>query len=511
MAVTVFAAIDIGSYNVSMEIFEISKRGGLKSLNRVRTSLELGKDTFNLKKISLERLQDLIGILRDYKRMMAEYGATACRACAKSALREARNGALILESVYQATGIRIEVLSNSEQRFLGYKSIASQGSEFERFIEKGTAIIDLGGGSVQISLFDKDALVTTQNLKLGSLRIRENLADLERLTRHYEELVEQSISKDIVNFKRMFLQKRRIDNVILVGDYFTNLIFQNRSDMSKIETRREFMNWYERTIRRSPRELASEMGIDEELSSVVIPSAILYKKLIDALGAETIWLPGIQLTDGIAYDYAHRMKLMKPAHNFEQDILMAAHHIAERYESDTAHTAYISGIADRIFEAVRKGSGLQGRDDLYMRVAAVLHDCGKYISMSDVSENAYEIIMATEIIGLSDVERELIANVVRSINETFVYYSETSRRGRLSLEQHMTVAKLTAILRIANALDESHRQKASAVTAVRKDNSVVIRAEALEDMALEAGYFERAKGFFEEVFGLTIRLKVKTP
>ena len=509
MAVTTFAAIDIGSYNVSMEIFEIGKRAGLRSLTRVRTSLELGKDTFNLKKISLERLQELITILKDYKRMMAEYGVTAHRACAKSALREARNGALILESVYQATGIRIEVLSNSEQRFLGYKSIASRGTEFETFIEKGTAIVDLGGGSVQISLFDKDALVTTQNLQLGSLRIREKLADTERFARHYDELIEDLIGKDILNFKRMFLKDRRIENVILVGDYFTNLIFQNRSDASKIETRTEFMTWYEKVIRRSPREMAETMGIDEELSSVVIPSAVLYKSLIDALGAETIWLPGIQLTDGIAFDFAHRNKLIRSPHNFEQDILMASEHIAEHYMSDTVHTAKVSAIAMSIFEAVKKGSGLKAREALLLKVAAALHDCGKYISMSNVSECAAEIIRSTEIIGLSDGEREMIAEIVRYINLPFVYYNDLLTPERITVGQHMTVAKLSAILRIANALDESHHQKAEEVSVTRRDEDVTIQVMPREDFALETGCFEKTKAFFEEVFGLTVTLRLK--
>ena len=98
--------------------------------------------------------------------------------CAKSALREARNCVLVQEQVFQSTGIRIDVLSNSEQRYLGYKSIASRGSEFQKIIEKGCAIVDVGGGSIQISLFDKDALVTTQNILLGSLRIRERLSSM---------------------------------------------------------------------------------------------------------------------------------------------------------------------------------------------------------------------------------------------------------------------------------------------------------------------------------------------
>ena len=98
------------------------------------------------------------------KCMMAEFGVESWRACATSSLRELENPVIILEQIYQRTGIRVEILSNAEQHFLGYKSIAAIESGFKKIIQKGTAILDVGGGNLQVSLFDKDALVTTQKL-----------------------------------------------------------------------------------------------------------------------------------------------------------------------------------------------------------------------------------------------------------------------------------------------------------------------------------------------------------
>jgi hypothetical protein len=134
MAVTTFAAIDIGSYNVSMEIFEITKKNGLRSLTTVRQSMELGRDTYTKRRITSNSLKELTAILRDYSRIMKEYGVTAYRACAKSAFREARNLQLVQEHIRNKTGISVEVLSNAEQRFLGYKALASRGEQFERTI-----------------------------------------------------------------------------------------------------------------------------------------------------------------------------------------------------------------------------------------------------------------------------------------------------------------------------------------------------------------------------------------
>ena len=508
MAVTRFAAIDIGSYNVSMEIFELSARVGLKTLSRVRTSLDLGADTFDLKKVTTERLHELIDILNDFRRMMKDFNVTEYRACAKSALREARNRDLILEAVYQETGIRIDVLSNPEQRFLTYKSIAACGDDFRKFIEKGTAIIDLGGGSVQISLFDKDALVATQNIAIGSIRIREELESMERFARHYDELVEEYISKDIQNFKRMYLKNRQIENIILVGNYFTNLIFQNQNDTSKMESREEFMAWYDSLIRKNAADLTGELGAGSEIAHVVIPSAVVYKRMIEELGASTIWLPGIQLTDGIAYDYADRHRIIHPAHNFEQDILAEAKHISKRFAGDKTHTAYVMHMAETIFDAVKKTAGLTPRDKLLLKVAVLLYDCGKYVSLTNVGMAGYNIVMSTEIIGLSTSEREMIASIIRFNTESFIYYQEYEGR-HLSRSEYLRIGRLTAILRLANALDESHKMKVSVISAEMKKTRLVIRVATKDDYTLEEGSFYKRQPFFNEIFCMDAELKVR--
>lgn len=509
MNVTTFAAIDIGSYNVSMEIFELTRKNGLRSLNRVRQSLELGRDTFALRKITMERLEELTRILLDYKQIMKEYGVSGYRACAKSAFREAGNRYLALDHIYRATGINIDVLSNSEQRFLGYKSIASRGEEFEKFIEKGTAIVDIGGGSIQISLFDKDSLVTTQNILLGSLRVRERLSGFERETVHYDMLVEQLIHRDITNFKRMYLKSRKIENIILVGDYFTNLIFQNRSDLNKTESREDFMAWYDHVVTSSPKDIAEELGISSEMSTVLIPMAVIYRTLIDELQVETIWLPGIQLTDGIAYDYGEKKKIIRANHDFEHDILMAARNMARRYAGNKAHNEALVSAAAEIFGTLRKYAGMDSRASLLLQVACYLHDCGKYISLVNVAECSYNIIMSTEIIGLSERERCIIANVVRYNTMEFPDYHLLRQSELLSNEDYMLVARLASVLRLANSLDQSHLQKLEELTAVRKDRELILTVRTKEDFTLERGIFRENADFFEEIYNIRPVLRMK--
>ena len=159
MAMTTFAAIDIGSYEISMKIFEFSKKIGFRELNDVRYRLEIGKGAYSGGRLEPETVDAICVILKDFSGMMKEFGVTDYRACATSAFREIVNPVIVQEQIFQRTGIRVEVLSNAEQHFLGYKSIAAIESGFKKIIQKGTAILDVGGGNLQVSLFDKDALV----------------------------------------------------------------------------------------------------------------------------------------------------------------------------------------------------------------------------------------------------------------------------------------------------------------------------------------------------------------
>ncbi len=508
MAVTTFAAIDIGSYETSMKIFEFSKKKGFTELNDVRYSLEL-RGVYSSGKLESAMVDDICEILIDFQKMMKEFGVTEYRACATSAFRELKNQIMIVEQIFQRTGIRVEVLSNAEQHFLGYKSIAAIETGFKKMIQKGTAILDVGGGSLQVSLFDKDALVTTQSLKIGSLRIRERLKELEKQNTHFDQLVEEFIRNDLTAFQRLYLKDRDIKNVILMGDLLTDTIF--RGDLEDhIITREEFNSRYENTVYKNEETLAEELGMDQEYAALVIPTMVICKNFMDIFNAESMWVPGVSLLEGLAYDFGEKRGYIKSVHNFENDILVASRNIAKRYSSGKNHIHGTTNLALTIFDSMKKVHGMGSRERLLLQIAVQLHDCGKYISLGDVAECSYRIIMATEIIGLSTEERQIIASAVRYNTTEFVYYAEQKREGfGLNKEQYLLAAKLTAILRLANAMDRSHYQKVEGLRAVLKDRELQLIIDSSRDISLELGLLKDKVKFFEEVFGIRLVLRRK--
>ena len=508
MAVTTFAAIDISSYEITMKIFEFSKKGGFRTVDDIRYRLNLGVGVYSGGTMEVDKVDTICEVLNDFKRIMAEYGVKDYRACTTSVFREMKNPLIIIEQIFRRTGIHVEVLSNAEQHFLGYKSIAAIENGFKKMIQKGTAILDVGGGNLQISLFDKDALVTTQSLKMGSVRIRQRLKELEKTNTNYAQLVEEFIRNDLTGFKRLYLKDREIKNLILMGDFLTETIFrEERQD--NIITRAEFEKRYENTVYKTETSLSEEMDIDPEYAALIVPTMVICKDFMDLFNAEALWMPGVSLLDGIAYDFGEKKNFIKSAHNFENDILACAQNIAKRYMSSKSHVRAVLKVAETIFDSMRRVHGMGPRERLLLQIAVILHDCGKYISMSEVAKCSYEIIMSTEIIGLSHAEREMIANIVRFNNEPFKYYGEADSKSTIDRDTYMVIGKLTAILRVANALDRSHKQKAENVKVQLQDKELVLVIDTQENLLLEEGLLTQKADFFKEMFNIRPVLRRK--
>jgi len=502
MAVKTFAAIDVGSYELGMKIFEISSKNGMKEIEHIRHRIDLGADTFATGKISYERVEELCRVLMEFTGIMKTYKVEDYKAYATSAIRETENKRILLDQIRVKTGIKIEILSNSEQRFLDYKSVAFKGEEFKHLLEKGAAIVDIGGGSIQLSLFMKDTLVATQNLRLGVLRLLEQMNQLNAKQSQYDELIEEIVSAQLEVFKKLYLKERDIQNIIVVDDYLSRLLKRGQIEGTEAgyvdaDVYGHFMNSIQR---KTALDISKTYDIPEEILPMLHITVVLIKQILLMMDAKLIWAPGVTLCDGIAYEYAEKNKIAVIDHDFEQDIIACAQNISKRYMGSKKRSETLEKIALTIFDSMKKVHGLGKRERLLLRIATILHDCGKFISMMNLGECSYHIVMSTEIIGLSHMEREIVANVVK-YNHADFDYPETV--------DYLTIAKLTAILRVANALDRSHKQKFKDIKTVLKDNRLIMTVASDEDITLEKGLFKERADFFEEVFSVKPVIKQK--
>ena len=507
MGICTFAAIYIGSYEVSIKIFEISAKKKIRDIDFIRTRIELGRDAYSRGRIGYELVETLCDTLAEFKQIMQGYRVDQYEAYAAAALRDAENELFILDQIRIRTGLEVKVLSNSEHRFISYKSVAMQGA-FEQMIQKGAAVLDAGGGGMQITVFAKGQVVTTQHLALGTMRMREQLERKSNNLAQYELQIEELVDKELEVFQSMYMNNVQIKYLIIMGDYISEI-------SKKIEKEKEdntiqvskFLKYIRKLDKKNLEAISEELNLSDDNDALIIPYMMIFKCMAEKVGAENLWAPGTNISDGIAYDYAEKHNLLKVQHDFDADVLSAARNLSERYRSFTPHIDALTQMATLIYDTMKKVHGLGKRERLLLQVAAILHDCGKYISFANGPSCSYDIIMASEIIGLTHLEREIVANTV--LYNTWVLPAYEELADKMDHDSYLTVAKLSAILRVSNAMDRSHKQKFKNVRAAVKGRELVITIETIDDIALEKALFNSKTTYFENVFSMRPVIKEK--
>lgn len=510
MAVKLFASILVGSTETEMKLYQLSPRKGMKQLSCLNRKIDLGSDAYARGSLSREKVELLVDTLKSFRKTMDGYHVDAYRMVGTSALREIKTNLITKDYLEKQTGLKMTVLSNSEQRFLDYKSIALDTDSFEEIIQTGTAIVDIGGNSLQISVFDKDKLNTTQNIEVGKISTREQFYPLATNNEHYEQLVLELMEHELDGFLKLYQKERQITTLIATNrelqEIFRPIAEKQGSSVISKET---FMDMYNKVVYLNADEIMKKLGVSMETAICVPTSLIICRSLLDRFASSSVWLPDVSIGDGLAYDFAAENNALKSPHSFDEDIIAASRSIAKRYKSSANHIRTVEQLSLKLFDATKRVHRLGKRERLLLQISAILHNCGKYISLTDVSECAYNIIMATEIIGLSHAERQIVANVVKFNTADFEYYDQLAQDSSVSQEEYLVIAKLTAILRTANSLDRSHKQRIQDIKVSIREGALIITALTNEDLTLERGTLDMEDSLFEEVFNLKTVLKQK--
>ncbi len=499
-----FASIYVGSYETTMKVFEIGKQQKkIKTIDTIKAQSDIIRDVLSHGDIMPDTVDKLCKVLNDMKRTLEGYKIVNYMVMAGPNIRQASNGLIVLEQIKQRTGFTIEVLSNSEQRFFGYQAVASI-EEFDDLISDSAVLIDIGGISLQITLFSKGKIITTQHLSLGTVSVSENLKKLGSSLNSFEQIHEM-VHKELEVFKTMFLRDIKPKHMILLGVQVSTLAEKITGLSTKNVKTADYLSFLNKLDKQYVRSIEKENDIYFENEYLVEPVVMLYKTLAETLKPETVVAPGVSVCEGMAYNYCYTHKWLSAKHDFDNDIITAAWSIAKRYDSYQPHLKALFKLSGEIFDAMKKYHGLGKRHRVLMQCIAILHDCGKYISLAEASSCSYTIIMSSEILGLSHKEREIIATTVEFNRKPVEPYESLS--DKFTVEEYLLILKLLAILKVANALDRSHKQKIKNVSMRVKDKELVISIEANSSLALEKGLFKKNADFFEQIFSIKPVLK----
>ena len=506
-----FAAIDIGSHRLKMKIVEASADGGIKILETADHLIPLGRDTFNDGKLSFDSVKKTCDAIQGFKRLMIDYGVKEWRMVATSAIREASNRDYMIDRIKHQTGFDVEIINNSQEKFLAYKAIKWQLNNYKVIdINEPTLILNIGAGSIQLLLAENNLLVSSQSLKLGALRIKESIAKIEKHTLNFSRVLEEYIEAHIESVEYLKSSNEITNFVIVSGEleYLMTMTGANTGKGVSVITRAPFEQVYSGVITKTTKAISEEYDLSYADAELIVPSLILIRKFLDKTSSDRIIIPSVSLVDGIIIERFNCYGQEGACFDFNADILSYVRKLADRYKYNQKHSGYVEEASLEMFDRLSGIHGLGKNERFLLQIATILHDVGKYIGADPHYVYSYNIINASQLIGLSDDELRIVACIARYHSLEAPDFQGTGLI-KLNTSDRITAMKLIAIIRMADAVDTSHKQKLKLKSMAIREDEFIIRAESMEEAVLENWTFQMKSEFFTEVFGLKPQLIIK--
>ncbi|KPU42364.1 exopolyphosphatase [Oxobacter pfennigii] len=508
----VAASIDVGSNYLRMAIGEISADGNYFILEDIVKSTNIGRDTFSTGRISIQTIHETCADLKKFVKLIKDYRVKNYKAVSTSGIREAENREYIMEQVRLKTGIEIEIINNAQERFFLYKALRKQLSHSILSDALPLLIINIASGGVEISIYESENLLLTEYIKLGSLRLHETLSGLESKSLNFPGVMEEFIESKIYLIESS-IKNMNIQNFIGLGGELNTIVklFGNNIDKNDgilFIHKKDMVSLYEKMTTMGSDRIINEYKITKKECEILLPSVILFHCFLKLTKAKGILAPMVSLRHGILYNIADKLFDTPGNINSISDIISSAWYIAEKYNVDKNHAKFVEEISLSIFDQSAKYHGLNNDERLYLQVAAILHDTGNYVNLSEHHIHSYSIIRVRKITGFSNREILLIAGIAKYHAYDIPVYSDENYRI-LTDREKIVVSKLSAILKLAESLDVSHRQKIKKLQIEPSGDALLFHIYSNTDTLLEEWDFIHNTPFFEEVMGIIPLIKHK--
>ncbi len=499
-----FGVMHVGSEQVSLQIVEYTSLGNMKIVERASSQVTLGEETFKTGRISFAAVRELCELLKGYRRILQEYGVKDYRLLATTAIREADNQQYIIDQIKLKTGLTVEVVDMLQEMYHKYialfRAIEAEGLAAE---QEGILFVDISSGGLSFTLYEAGVLQYQQNIHIGALRIKESFERYQRDSAHFYQALTEYIYSTI-DLVELELNQHKIKYLVLSGAETALLLkMLGRDEAAKLNYVGidEFLALYDRVKQLNLPQLVQAFDLTESRAEMVLPTIVLYQQILALSNVSQIVVSGAQFGDGITISHIADKSHDKWLEVIEQQIISFAHTLGRKYKHDTRHAASVESTSLLLFDRMVRHHGLGRRERFLLKIAAILHDIGKYVSLRRHYFYSYRLIISSDIIGFSEEERALMANIAYYHSKGTPSLSDPNF-AVLSPEKRITLAKLAAIIRVADAVDRSHMQKTTIRDVSLTGEEVIITVSADQDVSLEEWTFLDKAEFFENVFGI---------
>jgi exopolyphosphatase/guanosine-5'-triphosphate,3'-diphosphate pyrophosphatase len=504
------AAIDAGSNAVRLSVARAYSALDIEPLHTERYPLRLGESVFVRHRFSEETFKKGVKAFRHLRGIMDEFGVTQYRAVATSASREARNRNAFVRHIKQKAHIELEVIGGAEESRLGREAvIAALGPE-----NSPRCIIDLGGGSLEISILREHAVEHSAQLPAGAVRLMTTL--------NIPGVIRPPQAEQVRRYVRALLESRLPSRPNL-GESIAVAVGGNAETLATVAPGPRLHGLptlqlpllRERLADILGRDLRDRMktyGVRRDRADVMGIAAVTLIALGRYLNIRTLMIPVVGVREGLLQEIARDAFSRKEPHRYNAEarqLLVGARSFARRLEYDQRHAEHVRELSILLFDQLQPLHHLPAQSRVLLEAGALLHDVGHKVSHRGHHKHGEYLTLNGDIPGLEGRDRAVVAALVRYHNRKSEPAGHHSAYSSLNNNDKRIARRLAAILRIAEALDHSHRQRVMNLRASFQRGAVGLQVTARGDAVEDLRDANRSVELFEKEFH--VRLFFRQP
>ena len=498
--VPTIAAIDVGSNAIRLAIANANADGGYQMVYSVREPVRLGQDVFTKGTISTQTVERTIQAFTDFKQQLEHHHVTYVKAVGTSALREATNRASVLKAITNATGIEISIIGGEEEARLIHLAV----KQALNLKNKVALLVDIGGGSVEVVLADDTTVLCTESYSMGSVRLLKILDEkageerFNQLVTEYVDATQRRLEQEIGN-QKIDICVGTGGSIEAIGDLRRDMFDKNSNQ--KI-TADELKSLVKKLRGTTFEERIQNLRLRPDRADVIVPASIVLQKIVQQSGVSEVAIPGIGLKDGVLMEILAELRDQEKR-IYREQVVDSAMRLGKKYAFDEKHAKTVAKLALQIFDQISSVHELDTEARLVLEVAALLHDIGHYVNVSNHHKHTMYLIQSSPLVGMTQLQMDLVANVARYHRKSAPKLQHKPYED-LSPKYRLTITKLAAILRLADALDHEHASTVENVEVEYKRPKFLFRLKGKGDMLLEKWAMSAKRDLFETVFAANV-------
>ncbi len=471
--------------------------------------MRLGHDVFTRGELEPTAIAAACEALRRFRASMESLQVDRYRAVATSAVREAANGDVFVERAEREAGVHVEVIEGVEEARLVQLAVSERVSVGSRT----ALLVDIGGGSTELTLLKGQRAIWSRSLPVGTVRLLEAFLEAGRpIDAMHREVLDEYIDR---------VAAHALDEVREVADGPIDMVvgtggnIETLADLCPVPSAfpegraidvPSAEALFESLCTKSLEERVAAYGLRPDRADTIGPAIAVLCRVARSVGLDAVRAPGVGLKEGVLVDIARAHFLPKDFGNELSALEDACMRLGRRYHFDEQHGVIVARLAVRLFDDLAARHRLGPRDRILLHASALLHDVGDFIRYEGHHKHSYYLVRHSDLMGLNPEERELVANVARYHRKSPPHPDHDNFKS-LSRESRAKVKPLAAILRVADALDREHRSKVADVRARIEGATLVLEVVGAHERALEEWTVIAKSGMMRDAFGLEVKLE----